>query len=74
MNVEQLISKLSQFPQNLTVMVSGYEYGVKEEFEVDVKTVEINYHEGRYGGKHEVVDYGEPSGDYETKQAVIISR
>ncbi len=73
MKVSELIEKLKDVDPNLAVMVSGYEYGVQEDFTAEQKSISLNYWgEGGCGGEHGIKD-GDNSG-YETIEAFVIER
>lgn len=63
MTVEELIKVLSTFPQDLPVVVDGYEGGVDDKFEVQRAKVKWDaYKEGYdYFGDHDVLRWeGDP--------------
>ena len=53
MNVGQLIEKLKQYPQDLRVVVSGYEGGYNDVDNFENLKIVLDYHDAWYYGKHE---------------------
>jgi hypothetical protein len=56
MNVGQLIEQLKNYPQDLRVVVSGYEGGYNDVDTFENIKIVLDYHEARYYGKHEDVE------------------
>jgi len=77
MTVAELIEELLTFDQESIVMVSGYEYGVQEDFGVGSNKIQLDYYgEKDFGGNHRVMDYDDDFDDRELTiiSAVVISR
>lgn len=53
MNVGELIEKLKQYPQDLRVVVHGYEGGYNDVDRFENLKIVLDYHEAWYYGKHE---------------------
>jgi hypothetical protein len=53
MNVGQLIEQLKNYPQDLRVVVRGYEGGYNDVDTFENLKIVLNYHEEWYYGKHE---------------------
>ena len=53
MNVGQLIEQLKNYPQDLRVVVCGYEGGYNDVDTFENLKIVLNYHEEWYYGKHE---------------------
>jgi|688.fasta_scaffold25145_4 hypothetical protein len=53
MNVGQLIEQLKNYPQDLRVVVNGYEGGYNDVDIFENLKIVLNYHEEWYYGKHE---------------------
>lgn len=57
MVVSELIEKLKEFDPKSVVLVSGYEFGLEDDFTVTENIVKIGYNaEEMYGGCHEKTD------------------
>ena len=57
MNVGELIEKLKQYPQDLRVVVNGYEGGYSDIDRFENLKIVLDYHKEWYYGKHESADY-----------------
>jgi len=55
MTVAELIEKLKEYPQDLRVVVSGYEGGVDDVGYFEEMDIYLNYNTVRFYGKHEEV-------------------
>lgn len=69
MTVQQLIQKLNQFPQDLRVMVEGYEGGYEDLEVIRLSKVGLNIHESEIYGNHDT-----PEPDCKTIDALIFYR
>jgi len=65
MNVGQLIEQLKTYPQDLSVVVAGYEGGYNDVEQFEKINIVLNYHARWYYGKHENLDYISHSSDHE---------
>ena len=75
MTIAELIEKLKEYPQDLRVVVSGYEAGVDDVGELEELDILLNYYDedAWYYGRHDRV-YAWSSGDknYEKVPALEI--
>jgi hypothetical protein len=55
MNVGQLIEQLKNYPQDLRVVVRGYEGGYNDVVQFENLKIVLDYHSAWYYGKHEDV-------------------
>jgi hypothetical protein len=71
MNVGQLIEQLKNYPQDLRVVVSGYEGGYNDVDQFENIKIVLDYHQEWYYGKHESAEsiYGS---DAEQRKATAI--
>jgi len=59
MTIAELIEKLKEYPQDLRVVVRGYEGGVDDVSCFEEMEIYLNYNSSWWYGKHEEVDpYG----------------
>jgi hypothetical protein len=56
MTVAELIEKLKEYPQDLRVVVRGYEGGVNDVNHFEELEILLDYYDAWYYGKHEEVD------------------
>ncbi len=63
MNVGQLIEALKDYPQDLRVVIRGYEGGYNDVDQFETMKIVIDFNEELYYGKHEDVEslYGQNS-------------
>ena len=68
MNVGQLIEILKNYPQDLRVVVRGYEGGYNDVAIFEKLKIVLDYHSAWYYGKHEDVDslYGNNAAQLKT--------
>jgi hypothetical protein len=57
MNVGQLIEQLKTYPQDLRVVVAGYEGGYNDVDQFEKIKIVLEYHSEWYYGKHEDIDH-----------------
>jgi hypothetical protein len=55
MQVKELIKLLSEYPENLDVVLQGYEGGYTENLSVQTIVVKLNHNKEWYYGEHEIV-------------------
>ena len=55
MTVAELIEKLKEYPQDLRVVVRGYEGGVNDVSDFEEFEILLDYYDSWYYGKHEEV-------------------
>jgi hypothetical protein len=55
MTVAELIEKLKEYPQDLRVVVRGYEMGVNDVSHFEELEILLDYYDAWYYGKHEGV-------------------
>lgn len=53
MTVKQLQEKLNNFPEDILVMVNGYEEGYNDILEIRELKIKLNVHEHWFEGAHE---------------------
>jgi hypothetical protein len=56
MTIAKLIEKLQNYPQDLRVVVRGYEGGVDDIDYVEETEIYLDYYTARHYGTHEVVE------------------
>jgi len=59
MTIKELISKLQEFDQSLTIVVDGYEGGVTEHFDISERKIKKDVHKKWYYGESEIDETGE---------------
>lgn len=73
MTIAELIEKLKEYPQDLRVVVRGYEGGVNDVDRLEELDILLNYYEGElYFGRHERVYAWTSDKDYEKVPALEI--
>jgi hypothetical protein len=72
MTIAELIEKLQKYPQDLRVVVRGYEGGVDDVDYVEETEIYLNHNTAWYYGKHEVVKDYILSRDCEKSPAVYL--
>lgn len=73
MNVKELIEKLQSFDPEMMVVRQGYEGGLTEIDNVDIRHVALNYHGEWYYGEHEEMDDHTSYDDYQQADVVELS-
>ncbi len=56
MTKKELIEMLSQYPDDMRIVIDGYEGGYKDITECEEFELVLNYHTAWYYGAHETVD------------------
>lgn len=59
MTIKELISKLQEFDQSLTVVVDGYEGGVTENFAISERKIKKDVNKKWYYGESEIDETGD---------------
>ena len=54
MKISELIEQLKNYPQDLQVVVSGYEGGYDDVIKIQKIKVILNHNKDRFRGKHEI--------------------
>ncbi len=72
MKVKELIERLKTLDPELMVVRSGYEGGVEEATEVDVRTIALNVNPEWYYGSHELLDSADECPEYKRASAAYI--
>jgi hypothetical protein len=77
MNVKELIELLSQYPDEMKVVVDGYEGGysdISDIGEIEISKLPLNKESwyGNYRGKDEIYGYG--NRDIELEKAILLPR
>ena len=71
MTVAELIEKLKEYPQDIRVVVRGYEDGVDDVERAEEIEIYLNYFDSAYCGEHREVISNMPE-DYEKVPAIYL--